>query len=170
MTFPNAFHGVKKVFTAEILKLIGAACLLIAAVLAVLAASAATSGSEGGAVASGLGASILLVAAAVLPIIGFIMNLVGLNQAGRDDEYFHTAFIVAIFALIIRVISGIFTLLNVGGGVADNIATFISGICEIIVFVLVVNGVLSLADRLHKSDIFGTATKLIIFFVIPYGE
>ena len=169
MTFPNAFRGVKKIFTAEILKLIGVACLLIAAVLTLLAAGSVAAGSDGGAVASGLGATVLLAAGAVLPIIGFIMNLVGLSQAGKDEDNFHTAFIVAIFALIIRVVSGIFTMLNVGGGVADNIANFISGICEIIVFVLVVNGVLSLADRLHKSELFGTASKLIICYVVPYG-
>lgn len=169
MTFQNAYHGVKKIFTAELLKLIGGACALIAAILLLVTAGAAVAGSEGGFVASGLGSMVLLAAAVVLPIIGFIMNLVGLRQAGNDEENFHTAFIISIFALIIRVVSGIFTMLNVGGGVADNIATSVSRICEIVVFVLVVFGVTNLADRLHKSEILGTASTLITFYLIAFG-
>jgi len=169
MTFQNAYHGVKKIFTAELLKLIGGACALIAAILLAVTTGAAAAGSEDAVVASGLGSIVLIAAAVVLPIIGFIMNLVGLRQAGKDEEYFQTAFIISIFTLIIRFVSGIFTMMNVGGGAADNIATSISRIGEIAVFILVVYGITNLADRLHKSEILGTASTLIIFYVIAYG-
>lgn len=169
MTFQNAYQGVKKLFTAEILNLIGVACLLISAVIGLLTLSAAVAGSDGGAVASGVGTIIFLAASVVLPIIAFIMHLVGLNQAGKDEDYFKTAFIYAIFALVIRFISAIFTMLNVGNGIADNIANTFSRICEIIVFVLVVYGITNLADRLHKSEILGTASKLITLYIITYG-
>ena len=169
MTFKNALQGVKKLFTAEILNLIAIACALVAAVIGLLAVSATVAGSEGGAVASGVGTIVFLAASVVLPIIAFIMHLVGLRQAGKDEDYFQTAFIYAIFALVIRVISGVFTLLNVGNGIADNIAITFSRICEIIVFVLVVYGITNLADRLHKSGILGTASKLITLYIITYG-
>jgi len=169
MTFQNAYHGVKKIFTSELLMLIGGVCLLIAGVLAVLTASSAAAGNSGGAAVSSLGMLLLFLASAILPIIGFIMNLVGLSQAGKDEDSFQKAFIIAIFAMIIRMVSSIFTTLNVGGGAADNIARAVSNVAEIIVFILVVNGVTNLADRLHKSELFGTANKLIVFYIIMYG-
>lgn len=166
MTFSNAYHGVKKVFTAELLKLIGGVCLLIASILGVLTAGVAADGATVGAGVSGAGTIIFMAAGLVLPIVGYIMNLVGLHQAGKDEDGFRTAFIVSIFALIIAVIAGIFTGFNIATGVADNIATVIQRICEIIVFVMVVGGVASLAARLGKENMIGNAKTVLTIFIV----
>ena len=52
--FPNAYNGVKKIYTAELLSLIGTICLLIAAIL-VLVGIAASTVSDGTAVAGVVG-------------------------------------------------------------------------------------------------------------------
>ena len=49
MTFPNATKGVKKLFTAEILKLISVICLAAGLISAVLAFVSAANKSEAGA-------------------------------------------------------------------------------------------------------------------------
>ena len=166
MTFSNAYHGVKKIFTAELLKLIGGVCLLIAAILSVLTAGAAANGAAVGAGVSGAGTIIFMAAGFVLPIVGYIMNLVGLHQAGKDEDGFGTAFIVSIFALIIAVIAGIFTGFNLFSPIADNIATVIQRICEIVVFVLVVGGVASLAARLGKENMIGNANAVLTIYIV----
>ena len=166
MTFSNAYHGVKKVFTAELLKLFGGVCLLIAAVLGALAVGAAADGAATGAGVSGIGSIVFIAAGFVLPIIGYIMNLVGLHQAGKDEDGFKTAFTISIFALIIAVVAGILTAFNVGNGIADNIATIVQRICEIFIFVLVVGGVANLADRLGKTQMIGKASTVLTIFIV----
>ena len=169
MTFCNAYHGVKKIFTAELLKLIGGVCLLIAAILSALTIGAAADETAASAGVPGAGATIFMIAGCVLPIIGYIMNLVGLHQAGEDEDGFKKAFIVAIFALVIAVIAGILSMYNIAGPVVDNIVTVIQRICEIIVFVLVVGGVASLAARLGKENMIGNAKMVLTIFIVCWG-
>ena len=178
MTFHNAYHGVKKVFTAKLLRLIGAACALIGLVIALLTAgdtivSVVTSGMTEADPARIIGvlivSVILVIAFLVLSLIGFIMNLVGLAQAGKDDSSLSSAFIISIFSFIIQIVSYVFMALNVSGGFVDNIARAVASVCEIIVFVLIVNGITSLAEQLRKTEIIGTGTKLLVVYVISYG-
>ena len=168
MTFKNAYHGIKKVFTAELLTLIGTVCFLIAILLGLLFVGTVYIGSDSGAVASGIGAIVFIIGGIVLWVVGYIMNLVGLSQAGKDEDNIHIAFIVSIFVLLLRIVSGIFMLLGVGGGIADNIASTIGGVCEIVVFVLVITGVSVLANKLGKPDMVRSGATLMRMLVAVY--
>jgi len=169
MTFPNAYHGVKKIFTAEILGLIGAVCLILGSLIGVLAVVSTVAGSEGGAAASGIGTIIFLAAGAVLPIIGYIMNLVGLNQASKDDSNFRVAFMVAIISLIVLIVSAVFSVFNFGNGMADNIAKAFSIMANIIVTVYVITGISSLAEQLKKPEMVEMGRKILIFIIVING-
>ena len=120
MTFPNAYHGVKKIFTAEILSIIAAFLALVTAVVAIVAAVSMAAGEEDAAAAAGLGTVGLIIASGVLYIISYIMNLVGLHQAGKDEANFKTAFIIMIFTLILTVVTVIINTISSGNGIADN--------------------------------------------------
>lgn len=160
MTFQNGYHGVKKVFTAQILKIISSILMLAGSAILLAAASAEMADSM-------LFVSlVLLIAGFVVSLIAYIINIVGLHQSGKDDYYMQTAFYFAIFALIINAVSIIFSALNVGGGVADNISTTFTYLCDIVIILHVVRGIGSFAEQLGDEKIISLGNKLFILIAI----
>ena len=171
MTFPNAYHGVKKIFVAEILSVIASACSLFAAIsglITLIAAASSTAGPDA-AVAAGAGTAVFLIASTVLFIISYIMELVGLHQAGKDENNFMTAFWITIFALIMAVVTGVINAINSGNGIADDITTAFQDVVKILVFVLVIQGVSVLAEKLNNSDLQVLGTRIMYIVVVMYG-
>lgn len=99
MRFPNAAAGVKKIFTAEILALIGAIATVIGTISALIAVAAAANNSTGGTAVAGGASVIFLLGAGVLGIIAFIMNIIGINSAAKDEASFKTALICVIVGI-----------------------------------------------------------------------
>ena len=168
MTFPNAFKGVKKIFTSELLGLIGGICAFITAILALVAVVSIGTESEGGFIAGGVGGAVFGVAAAVLVLIGYILKLVGMKQAGHDEDRFRQAFWIAICALVLNVVSSIFRSMNVGGGIADNIVDLFVKVASIFITVFIISGIQNLADKLGKPEIGDSGHKLLTVIVIVY--
>lgn len=181
MRFPNAFKGVSKMFAAEILKLIATGLTIATGVAGIVSSAGviklasegvqltdelvASNVNVGGLVATG----ILGVGAMILYIIAYIMNLVGMHQAGKDEDNFRSAFGISIAVLIISIGTAVLTGLSIGGNVPENIASTARTICEIIVMILVVGGIMNLAEmcRDEKMVRFGkTVSVLILVFVI----
>ena len=107
MSYENARNGIGKVFTAQVLNIIGAVCTLITGIFVVLAIGAASAESAGGAIASGIGGVLFSLGAAVLAIIAFILNLVGLSKAGQDSDQLKKAFTLSIIGLVVAILFGI---------------------------------------------------------------
>lgn len=170
MRFPKAYQGVKKIFTAEILSLIGAVCALVAAIItAVIIVSIVNqSGSSVGYGIEGVGLIVLAIASGVLPVIGYIMKLVGMKQAGNDEPRFNQAFIIAIFALILTVLSSVFSSMNVGGGIADNIVNIFIKLADIFITVFIIGGIQNLAVRIGREDLVDLGSKLLMTIIIVY--
>ena len=80
MVHENARAGFGKLFTAQVLGIIAAFCSLLTLI-------------------PGIGPIIAGAAIAILGLIAYIMQLVGLNQAGKDEELIKSAFALAIFSL-----------------------------------------------------------------------
>lgn len=181
MRFPNAFKGVSKMFAAEILKLIATGLTVATGVVGVASSFGVIKSAADGVqiteelVANNINvggvvtALLLGLGSMILYIIAYIMNLVGLGQAGRDEENFRNAFGVSIAVLIISVATAILTALSLGGNVPENIASTARTVCEIIVMVLVVSGIMNLADSLRDDRMVSIGRKvsvLIMIFVI----
>lgn len=178
MRFPYAFKGISKMFAAEILKLIATGLTIATGVTGVVSSSGliqkAADGAQitedlvvqnvnmGGVVVAG----ILGVGAMVLYIIAYIMNLVGMSQAGVDEENFRTAFGVSIAVLIISVGTAILTGMSFAGNVPENIASTARTVCEIIVMILVVTGIMNLADSLNDEKMVSFGKKVAVFVMI----
>ena len=88
MVHENARAGFGKLFTAQILGIIAAFCSLLTLIPVV-------------------GTIIAGAAIAILGLIGYIMTLVGLNQAGKDEELVKSAFTLAIIGLILGIVGPI---------------------------------------------------------------
>ena len=170
MMFPNAAKGVKKIFTAEILSLIAAFLIIVAAVMA-LSTFGSIKGFEAtqstaaaaGAFASGIGMAIFSIGSLVLAIIAFIFNILGVVQASRDESTFK----IALYALIAGVV---FTCL---GSIFENRSGPLSGamsalatVAELIVTLYVIQGIRLLASRLNNREVDNQGQKIYMIILI----
>ena len=137
MQFPNALEGVKKIYKAEIIALISAVVMVIAALIMIVGAAAESAGGV-------LGGGVLFIAVAVLGIIAFIMNLVGLNKAKLDDDNFKTALYITIIGIVASILLGA----TKEGTLLNSLGSNVDKICEFLVTWFVCTGIISLSDKL----------------------
>lgn len=173
MKFPNAAKGIKKIFSAEILHLIGAILMIIAASFAVVGLSTAAidvnslpntqniselfTGANGTAAATLIMIGIGLVGIAfILYFIAFILNLVGYINARHDGNEFMTALVFLLISIVFSAVYG-FTIYNSIGGVMYSLAT----LCQTIATIFVIAGVVKLADRLNRGDVGSMGSNIL---------
>ena len=142
MQFPNALEGVKKIYKAEIIALIGGIVGFVAAILALVGAK---SGSVGGLAGGGF----LIIAASVLFIIAFIMNIVGLNKAKPDEENFKNALNMVLVGIVLSIVVGA----TKEGTLIHTLGESLSNICNLLVNYLVATALLNLANRLGDAAV-----------------
>ena len=171
MLFPNAHNGVKKIYTAEILSLIGNILLIGAAIFGIATGSFADTAraeAEAGTMAGlALGFIFLGLAGAVLTLIAFILNLVGITSAMKDEASFKTALIFTIIGIAAAVLSSIFST----NETVKNFVQILVNISELFVSLFVVQGIMNLATKLKDSNMVERGNKarwwLVITFCIP---
>ncbi len=159
MRFPNALEGVKKIYKAEIIALIGAVVGFVAALLSLIGMQ---SGGLGGMAVAG----VLIIAMSVLFIIGFIMNIVGLNKAKPDEENFKYALYMVLIGIILSIVVGA----TKEGTLIHTLGESISKICNLLVNYLVATALMNLAEKLGDTAVAQKAksvrTLLTIVWVI----
>lgn len=141
MNFPNAYKGVKKIFTAEIFAIVSLVLLLICPILAVVLTKT-TSDNETAAVA--LAALIVLFAGLGLAVASFVVNLTGIVQAKKDEGRFYYAFVF----VIIPIIASIFVAIFSQNTYVQNIANTVNNVCEVMVMIYIIGGIRNLAEKL----------------------
>ena len=99
MRFPNAYKGVKKLFTAELINIAALVLYLVASVFAVLSLRTDPP-TESFAALTGT----LVIIAAVALIVAFIIQIVGLVQGSRDEAKIHHALICVVISIIVTVL------------------------------------------------------------------
>ncbi len=171
MKFPNAANGVKKIFTAEILSLISGICMFVMIVLLVVALAAAKAvsggadGAAAGAVASGAGTLVFGIGSGFLAIIAFILNIVGISKASKDEESFRMALFAVIGGIILSVIGTAFNNVN---GYVSSIMQALQVVADLLVLLYVIQGIRYLSLKLNRPDIDQKGQNLfkIIFIVL----
>lgn len=120
MSYPNAAGGLKLMFLAQILTIVGAVVAVVGGVLALVTAGIL-------AVVALLGSLLILVAG--------ILDIVGLYKAGADDQGYRGALIFALIVVVVGVIMGfveeggfLYALLSI----ADSILNFlvVNAVCQ----------------------------------------
>ena len=167
MTFPNAYNGITKVFVAQILQIIGEACMIFGIGSGSLILFSQTTG---GAITYGVLTMVFIAAGFVLPLIALIINLIGLHTGGKDDDSIQSAFVLSVFVLIIEAVSVILSIIfRSSQTISGNVSDVISNICEVIVMILVINGVCSLAEKLGKDKIIDSGRHIMTMVIIMYA-
>ncbi len=164
MKFPNAYNGVKKLFTAEILALIGTVALLIGAIAAIFTIGAVEADApEVGAASLGVTA-IFALAGGVIIIIAFIFQIVGLIAGGKDETLFKTALSFALAGVIVQAAASF-----VPAEILQQIAKTFVPVAEVLLTYYVIAAIRSLAEKLGNSDMVLRAKGVITVVFVTYA-
>ena len=178
MRFPNAAKGVKRIFTAELIKLFGSLCGIAGIVIIAIGVVETVLSSEikvndakalveaiiADAFGTFLGGLILIVAWVVLSIVAFVLHLVGIINAKNDEISFKSALTCLIIELIAPVIAGIFV--NVNSVVSSLFYTF-AHLMGLFVTLFIISGCIKLADKLNRGDVSAKGSNVLkLIFVI----
>ena len=149
MKFPNAAKGISKIFTSEILELIATIAMGVVSILVAVFAVSAKANNEAGAVASGLGLIILAAGASVLVIIALILKIVGVVQASRDEDSFRMFIYLTIYTMIVAIIAGIFS----RNTFLYNTINAVSSIGNFVTILLIILGIGNLAAQVGNEEV-----------------
>nr|MCR5652211.1 hypothetical protein [Ruminococcus sp.] len=162
MKFPNALSGVKKLFAAEILQLLGMMAMGAAALMIGFAGISVQTEHPGAALGSGIGAAVLAIGGVVVLVIAAVFEIVGLVKAGRDDSNFKYALYMILVGIAALFVGSFFQTSN---PTVYNICSNVNNITDLISTIYVIQGVMSLAGRLGNAEMVvkgGTILKTII--------
>ena len=165
MTYPNAYKGVKKLFTSQILSLIATIVFFVVAILRLFSIGAADV-DESVSLTLALIALIIGAIAGIIAVISYIFQIIGLKQAGNDDRNFYTAFVFAIIALVLTIVATILSSLNVANGFGDEIADVFNRFADIVIVAFVINGIKTLAEKLNQTKMAQKAKSLGIVQIV----
>jgi len=167
MRFPNAASGVKKIFTAEILALISEILLIIAGFMVVVALAATnTNGNESLALGTLAGFAIFGFGASVIAIIAFILKIVGISQASKDENSFKTAIICLIIGIVGSLVYSIF---QTSSPTVASIGNLIYQLMNLFVTIFVISGIIKLADQLNDGVVSAKGSTLLKLITVIYA-
>lgn len=149
MKFPNAAKGISKIFTSEILALIAAIATGVATILAAVMYASAKTNSTAGAAASGIGTLVLVLGASVLLVIALILKIVGVVQTSKDEDSFKMIIYLTIFTLIVAVVAAIFSRV----AFLYNIANAVSAIGGFVTTLLIILGIGNLGVQVGNDEV-----------------
>ena len=143
MRFSNAFRGVKKIWLAELLMLLAAIVGIV--LIVVIAANSSLVGEEvivnENAVKTP--AAILGIGTALIALVAFVLNLLGLINARKDDSAFSIALLVTLLGIVASVISSIW---SGNQGLVKWMDTVLT-ICSMFASYYVLTGIANLAEQ-----------------------
>ena len=154
MRFPNAYRGVKKIWLAEMLMLLAA---IVGIVIVIVAAMNGSMVGEDIVISEGVKTpiAILGIVTAVILLIGFILNLIGLINANNDDSAFRIALLVTILGVVASAISAIWSNNETLNKWMDTALT----ICSMLASYYVLTGIANLAEKMSDAATKALALK-----------
>ena len=164
MKFPNAFKGVSQIYKAELISILAAVCTGIGAILAIFGVGVADVGSEAVGAGFAITGGLFVIGTAVLMVISYFLNIIGVNNAAKDEEGFKRAMIAIIVGIIASVVAGIFS----NNETVSLLAQLVSRICEVLVFWFCIGGIRNLAVKMNDRNIANKADSFIKLIIGIY--
>ena len=154
MRFPNAYRGVKKIWLAEMLMLLAA---IVGIVIVIVAAMNGSMVGEDIVISEGVKTpiAVLGIVTAVIALVAFILNLVGLINANNDDSAFRIALLVTILGVVASAISAIWSNNETLNKWMDTAIT----ICSMFASYYVLTGIANLAEKMSDAATKALALK-----------
>lgn len=160
MKYPNAYSGVKKLFTSEILNIISAVLMFVAVLLALLDGKSKLPDVDSAQFWS-LAAFVLLSAAT--GIVAFIIQIIGLNQARRDEWYFNKALYFVIICMVCTLV------MTFTAGTVNSIFAAVDEVFTLLVNIYAILAIFTLAEYLKDTVIQKTGKIMIVVITVLFG-
>ena len=154
MRFPNAYRGVKKIWLAELLMLLAA---IVGIIMVIVMAANGTMVGEDIVINEGVKTpiAVLGIVTAVIALVAFILNLIGLINANNDDSAFRIALLVTILGIVASAISAIWSNNETLNKWMDTALT----ICSMFASYYVLTGIANLAEKMSDAATKAVALK-----------
>jgi hypothetical protein len=154
MRFPNAYRGVKKIWLAEMLMLLAA---IVGIIMVIVMAANGTMVGEDIVINEGVKTpiAVLGIVTAVIALVAFILNLIGLINAKNDDSAFRIALLVTILGIAASAISAIWSNNETLNKWMDTALT----ICSMFASYYVLTGIANLAEKMSDAATKAVALK-----------
>ena len=154
MRFPNAYRGVKKIWLAEMLMLLAA---IVGIIIVIVMAANGTMVGEDIVINEGVKTpiAVLGIVTAVIALVAFILNLIGLINANNDDSAFRIALLVTILGVVASAISAIWSNNETLNKWMDTAIT----ICSMFASYYVLTGIANLAEKMSDAATKALALK-----------
>ena len=154
MRFPNAYRGVKKIWLAEMLMLLAA---IVGIIMVIVMAANGTMVGEDIVINEGVKTPIAVfgIVTAVIALVAFILNLVGLINANNDDSAFRIALLVTILGIVASAVSAIWSNNETLNKWMDTALT----ICSMFASYYVLTGIANLAEKMSDAATKAVALK-----------
>jgi len=163
MKFNNAYEGIRKIYTAGILTLVGGVVMLISAVLTLILGASNASSDLIGIILLVLG----ILGSVALLVVAYIINIVGVKKAALDETGFKAALLFIIAGIALSALSGVFNSAN--SPVADGIFTILRDINQLAVIAFIIQGIRNIADRKNNGSVSKEGQKLLLIALICYA-
>ena len=172
MKFEHAYKGIGKIITAEWFSILATITGAIALLFGVTAWAADHENIKEIFDYTIGGFTIVTLITLLFLALSFIINIIGLAIAGKDDSEFIKALVEILIAVAATAVSAYFGEKN---PLIKNICDVIASLVNTVVMMHVVNGIANLADKLFNTKMInrGKAVTIIImvtFFVSLIGE
>ena len=154
MRFPNAYRGVKKIWLAEMLMLLAA---IVGIIMVIVMAANGTMVGEDIVINEGVKTpiAVLGIVTAVIALVAFILNLIGLINANNDDSAFRIALLVTILGIVVSAISAIWSNNETLNKWMDTALI----ICSMFASYYVLTGIANLAEKMSDAATKAVALK-----------
>jgi len=161
MRYPNADKGIKKIYLAEILAILAAVLAIVLVIIA--AVNSVDKGISGDAVAQVVESAktstpiiVFGVLMMLLMLASYILNLIGISNAAKDEEGFKKALQAQLGCIAFGVVSAI---MQTGNPRPADWMKVTSTLMELVVIIFVLEGIGNLARKLGRQDIAGLSAQ-----------
>ena len=171
-SFPKTAIGMRKLFVAEIIEIIGTILATIGGLIAIGAGTVATaaanevveiSDAAGAAVVAGGGIGVILAfIGGILALIALIFQIVGLANAAADHTCFKVALIVVVAQIVLTALGSFVPALS---GVS-NVISICSNVINFIVTILVLTGCMNVCTLAGKGLLAARGKKLMTYIIV----
>ena len=160
MKYPNALTGIKRICLSEIIALIASMIMAVCSVILMVCYEAPELIVEAEI------SSIALFVALGIFVFSYILQIVGIVRATKDEPAFRVSLIAIIAALVITVLEGIFF---EGSHIVTFVLEIAGDVAEFFLVHYIIHGIMHLSEHLGRPDITKKGKNIFRVIYIAIG-
>lgn len=160
MKYPNAANGINKIFMSEVIALAASVIVLVCSVIGVLC-------FENPDLEILVGVLVIIVLFALgFFVLAYILQIVGIMRASKDEPAFKVSVIAIIAAMILTVLEGVFY----GNHFASFFVEIAGDVAQFFLVHYIIHGIMHIADHLERPDMIkkGKFIFRVIYIAIAF--